>query len=242
MTTPSGAAAFGRALARLGKDRPQPGSPDVPGLSHSRLAVLRFLETAGEPRRIEDIAESTGLHANTVRGHLDALMSAGRASRTGSEPDGRGRPAWLYSAKPSGTAEELAAVLEGALEAATAPGLARDAAVSWAQTLPGVPHSISPDGAVDAATEALTHLGFDAVRNEVGDAITLRACPYASLVRDHPVICEVHAGVLVEVLRRTGQPVGVASLDVFPTPTLCVAHLTRPDTTPEWVVTMEESE
>jgi predicted ArsR family transcriptional regulator len=242
MTTPPGAVAFGLALARIGKERPPAGSSDSPGLSHSRLAVLRFLETAGEPRRIDDIAESTGLHPNTVRGHLDALMSAGRASRLGSEPDGRGRPAWLYSAKPSGTAEELAAVLKGALEAATAPELARDAAISWAKTLPGVAHSTTPDGAVDAATAALTHLGFDAVRNEVGDAITLRACPYASLVHDHPVICDVHAGVLVEVFRRTGQPVGVGSLDVFATPYLCVAHLTRPDTTPEWIVTLEESE
>lgn len=242
MTKPLGAAAFGLALARIGKDRPPSGGSDAPALSHSRLAVLRFLETAGEPRRIDDISAATGLHPNTVRGHLDALMSAGRASRLGSEPDGRGRPAWLYSAKVSGTAEELAAVLEGALEAATAPDLARDAAISWAHTLPGVPHPTNPDGAVDAATLALTQLGFDAVRNEVGDEITLRACPYASLVRDHPVICEVHAGVLTEILRRTGQPVGVGSLDVFATPYLCVAHLTRPDTTPEWIVTLEESE
>ena len=86
------------------------------------------------------------------------------------------------------------------------------------------------------ATRVLTDFGFEAVRNPVGDEITLRACPYAELVHEHPVICDIHAELLGEVLARTTQPVTLASLDVFPRPGLCVAHLRRPDVDPEWTV------
>ena len=86
----------------------------------------------------------------------------------------------------------------------------------------------------------LTDFGFEAVRNPVGDEITLRACPYAELVHEHPVICDIHAELLGEVLARTTQPVTLASLDVFPRPGLCVAHLRRPDVDPEWTVELPD--
>jgi predicted ArsR family transcriptional regulator len=44
--------------------------------------VLEFLESAPQASRVEDIAESVGLHPNTVRGHLDALLAAGRVTRS----------------------------------------------------------------------------------------------------------------------------------------------------------------
>ncbi len=92
------------------------------------------------------------------------------------------------------------------------------------------------DAAVDTATEALTDFGFDAVRNPVGDEITLRNCPYAALVAEHPVICDIHAELLRQVLARTGQPVTLGRMDVLPRPGLCVAHLDRADVTPLWSV------
>ena len=96
------------------------------------------------------------------------------------------------------------------------------------------------EAAVDQATQVLTDFGFEAVRNPVGDQITLRACPYAELVHEHPVICDIHAELLGEVLARTTQPVTLASLDVFPRPGLCVAHLRRPDVDPEWTVELPD--
>ena len=66
------------------------------------------------------------------------------------------------------------------------------------------------------------------------------ACPYAELVHEHPVICDIHAELLGEVLARTAQPVTLASLDVFPRPGLCVAHLHRPDVDPEWTVELAD--
>lgn len=241
MNDDAGPSDLGHTLARFGPMRM--GNPDAgaPVLTKSRLGVLRVLEAAERPQTIADISEATGLHANTIRGHIDALMAAGRVARLAGPRGDRGRPLWLYSAQPGDTLSELALVLTEALELATAPELARTTAESWAETLPDVARAESVDAAVDSATEAMTRLGFDAVRNEVGDELSLRACPYASLVRDHPVICDVHAALLSQLLQRTGQPITVTALEVFPKPTVCVARLARPDTAPEWVVTMEES-
>jgi predicted ArsR family transcriptional regulator len=227
----------GRALARLGTLRVARPEPNAPG-GDSRAAVLEFIESCDDVVRVEEIAEAVGLHANTVRGHLDALLAAGRITRTPDQRSTRGRPHWLYSATTSTTIRELARALDAELDRASAPDLARLAAATWAEAGPDVAPASSVEEAVDLATDALTGFGFDAARNTVGDEITLRACPYADLVRDHPVICDIHAELLGEVLARTGQPVTLDRLDVFPRPGLCVAHLDRPDTDPEWVVEM----
>jgi predicted ArsR family transcriptional regulator len=225
----------GRALARIGSIRgPRPTGSSAGG--DSRLAILEFIEAADGVVRVEDIADAVGLHPNTVRGHLDALLAAGRISRVPDQRSTRGRPHWLYSATASATIRELARALDAELDRASATDLARLAAATWAEAGPDVSAAATPDEAVDRATETLTGFGFDAVRNTVGDEITLRACPYAELVHEHPVICDIHAALLGDVLRRTDQPVTLGSLDVFPRPGLCVAHLRRPDTDPAWVV------
>ena len=40
--------------------------------------------------------------------------------------------------------------------------------------------------------------------------------PYAALVADHPVICDIHAKALEQVLAGTGQDIELESMDVFP--------------------------
>ncbi|MCU0264348.1 MAG: hypothetical protein MUF09_11900 [Candidatus Nanopelagicales bacterium] len=225
----------GRALARIGSVRgPRPG-PSASG-GDSRTAVLEFVEAADDVVRVEQIAEAVGLHANTVRGHLDALLASGRITRVPDQRSTRGRPHWLYSGTASASIRELARALDDELDRASASDVARLAAATWAEAGPDVGPTDSVEAAVDQATRVLTDFGFEAVRNPVGDEITLRACPYAQLVHEHPVICDIHAELLGEVLARTAQPVALASLDVFPRPGLCVAHLRRPDADPEWTV------
>lgn len=233
--TPVPLSSVGRALARLGTlrvTRPESGAPG----GDSRAAVLAFIEGSDDVVRVEDIAEAVGLHANTVRGHLDALLAAGRITRVPDQRATRGRPHWLYSATTSATVRELARALDAELDRASASDLARLAAATWAEAGPEVDEASSVEEAVELATTTLTGFGFDAVRSPVGDQITLRACPYAALVHEHPVICDIHAELLGEVLSRTGQPVTLDRLDVFPRPGMCVAHLHRPDTDPAWVV------
>ena len=50
-------------------------------LGESRARVLDLLRASGGPLRAQDVAGQAGLHPNTARFHLDALVEAGLATR-----------------------------------------------------------------------------------------------------------------------------------------------------------------
>src|SRR5262245_24839324 len=62
----------------------------APRLSPSRAALLETLRTRTEPTTLDALANLAGLHPNTVREHLDALVDGGFVTRFSAEPSGRG--------------------------------------------------------------------------------------------------------------------------------------------------------
>ena len=57
-------------------------APDAgPSLGRSRAHVLDLLRAAGSTAGVQEIADRAGLHPNTARFHLDALVDAGLAAR-----------------------------------------------------------------------------------------------------------------------------------------------------------------
>lgn len=229
---------IGRTLARLGRSGAAPGAGGGPP---AREAIFDALARAGTPRTIEQISQATGLHANTVRTHLDVLHAAGRVERRRDTPRGPGRPAFAFAVAPDAQdmRHRLAAELLGQLHESEAPALMHAAAARWAAAACGddeCPPHATPDDAVRGAVVVLGDLGFDAHLDAVGDRIELRSCPYADLVGERPVICDIHAALLVEVLDASRQPVRLHRLDVWARPGLCVAHLERPDLEPDRVV------
>ena len=68
--------------------------------SASRERLLRLLEAQRAPASLAALVLATGLHENTVRGHLEALFRDGFVTRRRAEASGRGRPAWLWQAVP----------------------------------------------------------------------------------------------------------------------------------------------
>ena len=102
------------------------------------------------------------------------------------------------------------------------------------------PRAATPDEAVAEATDALNGLGFTAVANPRGDAITLTDCPYAELVDANPIICDIHAALVARLLTQTGQPVTVESVVVWTRPGMCAAHLRRPDLVPARIITADD--
>lgn len=208
----------------------------------SRARILLAVENAPNPVTVEAIVDRTGLHANTVRGHLDVLMAAGSISRTAADAHGRGRPRWLYrAATPSSSPfQVLAEALSMQLTQVADPALAGRAADQWAQALPALPKAATPDEAVAEATDALNRLGFTAVANPRGDAITVTECPYAELVDANPIICDIHTSLVARLLTQTGQPVTVESMEVWARPGMCEAHLRRPDLVPARTITVDD--
>lgn len=87
------------------------------------------------------LAETSALHPNTVREHLDTLVRAGLATRTRVQPHGRGRPAWAYEATSAvSEASEYAAlaVVLSSTIARTSPQPSVDAALAgedWGRNL-----------------------------------------------------------------------------------------------------------
>ena len=69
---------------------PDPATP----LGESRARVLDLLRAAGGPLGVQEVAGQAGLHPNTARFHLDALVEA--AWPPGNRCPGRPRvgPAW----------------------------------------------------------------------------------------------------------------------------------------------------
>lgn len=223
---------IGRSLARLGHLR----SADREEAASSREHLYRLLQEAGRPLSLEELSQLTTLHVNTIRTHLEVLQAAGRVERTRQPSNGRGRPRSLYAPVSDDPYHRLAQDLSEALEAADAE-TAEAAAARWRQADDVSQVQVkTPDEAVGVAAQALEQLGFDVETSPVGDAVFLGNCPYASLIADHPVICDIHASALEQVLASTGQDVRLASLDVFPRSGVCVAHLRRPDIEPMRVV------
>src|SRR5262249_12847859 len=63
-----------------------------------RRDILRVLRTANAPMSIVTIAEILELHPNTVRFHLDTLVSSGRVEQVAPDRKGPGRPALMFRA------------------------------------------------------------------------------------------------------------------------------------------------
>lgn len=229
----SAADTIGRTLARLG----QMTARQTTDAETSRENIARLIGEASEPLSVEDISALTGLHVNTIRTHLEVLRAAGRINRTRGASDGRGRPRWLYA--PTASADpyrQLSSELIDALADAD-PATAEEAATRWrrADDVTRQP-AASPDEAVAVAAASLEQLGFGVEVSPVGDTVYLSGCPYAALVADHPVICDIHASALEQVLAGTEQDIELEALDVYPKPGVCVAHLRRADTEPARVV------
>ena len=130
---------------------------------------------------------------------------------------------------------ELDDLLSGLRDTDSSDAFIRDAAHRWADAVDpadrGQP-AADVQQAVDRAVDALTEVGFDAQLSPIGDTITLRACPYASLVRDHPVICRIHTALLQDLFDRSGQQVSVTEMQVGRRPAPASSSSTAPTTHP----------
>ena len=174
-----------------------------PGVTAAQSRVLSTLREEGRALTLSELQDATGLHQNTLRGHLDALVAAGSASRIASRSGGRGRPAWAYLAREpeyAALAMALASGLDSGGGRTLDPAAVRGGR-AWGERLR------SQLGAVDDGRErvllALTHTGF--APEASGDQVTLNACPLLEAARSHPaVVCAAHLGLVEGVLGQDG--------------------------------------
>ena len=133
----------------------------------SRVAVLEALRTSARPLDVQAIAAAVGLHANTVRSHLDQLVDAGLAARATELRTTPGRPRLLFRAvaQPIGSDAEdsyrmlarvLASGIDGAGPRTGQPGsVATEAGRRWGQR--AVEAQDAPDASPDEHSEPGDH-------------------------------------------------------------------------------------
>jgi predicted ArsR family transcriptional regulator len=212
-----------------------------PALGRSRADVLDMLRAAEHPLGVREVAQRAGVHQNTARFHLEALVEAGLAARETESRDTPGRPRVSYRATadaPGGRrryrllSEMLASLIAGTMPA---PGTAaEEAGREWGEYLTEQPPPYERPGAAEAIgklTSTLNELGFAPEAMADGDGgqfrLNWRQCPFREVARQHRnVICALHLGLMRGALSRMRAPVSADRLDPFVEADLCVARLT----------------
>lgn len=199
-------------------------------LSAARAGILDVLIDQPESCTVRALSALTRQHPNTIREHLDGLMDDRLAVRTRAPAQGRGRPAWLYSAAPevgsepgareyAGLASALAAQITrtsrqpraDAIEAGRMWGreLMRRSPVGVGVCLGPVPGAAMAPSAVAARREVvnlLEELGFAPSPDARAAVVKLRRCPLLEAAHQHPeVVCGVHLGIVRGALDELGS-------------------------------------
>ncbi|MGZ4689528.1 MAG: helix-turn-helix transcriptional regulator [Acidimicrobiia bacterium] len=183
----------------------------------TRFAMYRELAQSTTPLSAKDLADALGLHANTVRLHLERLREAGLVDVEAIHRGTVGRPQHLYSlaagAPGLGFDPPAHALLAGLL-AAMAEQMGADAAAAtatgraWGLEAGKRTRSRS---CLDSLAAELARLGFEPAADEdIGPDGTARIdflhCPFRELAEAYPeLVCNLHRGLCEGVVDETGQ-------------------------------------
>lgn len=222
-------------------------APDATAaLGESRARVLDLLRSAGRPLGVQKVAEQAGLHPNTARFHLDALVYAGLAARESQPRETPGRPSMAYritgSDGPTGPAgprryrllaEMLTSMIAGVMPDPSEAAV--EAGREWGRYLtePPPPYQRLDAGqAIGKLTAALAEIGFasEAVAEGSSCRLRLHQCPFREVAERHQdVVCALHLGLMQGVLEQLRAPVRADQLLPFAEPGACIAELTIGD-------------
>lgn len=169
--------------------------------SYSRVRILYMVQTRPE-RTIAELCEDTGLHANTVREHLQRLIEGGYVIQTTERRTTRGRPRTLYSAATGDPGASSPVARDKVAEAARRGDMMRRILDE-----PGSGLGQEATYQLDALIEHLEESGFEPVIDEDQLTVELTPCPHAAASPEHrPLLCQVHLGLMQAVLTEAGGP------------------------------------
>ncbi len=192
------------------------------GLGPTRARVLSLLQGATAPRSVSDIADELGLHRNSARFHLDALVAAGYAQRAIVPSGAQGRPPLLYAAtqaSPTLSSTHLIELADVLLShvAETSPdakAATREAGWEWGARV--AKEGLPPCDLIDELARHLAERGFGTEHD--GETLTFRRCPFRGAVGGNrmPLVCAIHQGFLDGYLKASGAELEAGELQVGP--------------------------
>ena len=223
-------------------------------LSTARAAILDVLINQPEPCTVAALSAPISQHPNTIREHLDKLVTGGLVVRARTVSQGPGRPAWLYSAVPEVGSDQgnreyaaLASALAAHIERTSPhPGAdAIEAGWMWGQTLARETQvsrgqgsgRTGPTSAVAARRKVvalLDELGFAPTADGRVGVVKLHRCPLLEAAHRNPmVVCSVHLGMVRGALEELGadpERTAESVLQPFSEPGACRLDLVRRST------------
>ncbi|MBV8559952.1 MAG: helix-turn-helix domain-containing protein [Acidimicrobiia bacterium] len=189
---------------------------------NTRYAIYLELARSSSPLSTIEIAETLGLHANTVRPHLERMREVGLLDVEIEARGAVGRPQHRYSLAadaPSLGLEPAAFPLLARLLVTAAAGTGvggEDAAAASREQGRAMATRTRGDGSgsgggtgtcAQALTRALNELGFDPAMAEDGELATIAFthCPYRELAEAHPeLVCHLHRGLVEGFVEEHG--------------------------------------
>ncbi|MER6036551.1 helix-turn-helix domain-containing protein [Streptomyces sp. NPDC001835] len=212
--------------------------------SPRRREVLDVLRAAPAPLGVAAVAERMGVHPNTVRFHLDALVADGLVESGTEASSGPGRPRAAYRVRPGmdrGGVRGyplLARMLLSrwaSADPAEARAEAEDTGHAWGRSLVEPPPPFERPTAARSAARLvglLDDLGFaPSAEGTPGPdgppaRIRLRHCPFLELAEEYGrLVCPLHLGLMRGALAGLGAPLTATGLEPFAEPDSCLAHL-----------------
>jgi predicted ArsR family transcriptional regulator len=176
----------------------------------TRLAMYRELAAATQPLTAHDLSDRLGLHANTVRLHLERLRDASLVDVGVVRRGTVGRPQHVYSLAPGAPSlglEPPASTVLGGLLAALAErsGASGDdaAAIGHGFGAKALRRTRSRSCLQSLHTE-MSRLGFEPATEPDGTMAFLR-CPFRELAEAYPeLVCNLHRGICEGVVETAG--------------------------------------
>src|SRR6266446_4726475 len=179
----------------------------------TRFAMYRELATSTTPLSAQNLADALGLHANTVRLHLERLREVGLVDVEAVHRGTVGRPQHLYflsAGAPGLGFDPPAHALLAGLLAALAERVGADASEAagtgrvWGAEAGKRTRSRS---CLTALEGELAKLGFEPAL-EVGESTTrieFLHCPFRELAEAYPeLVCNLHRGLCEGVVDQVG--------------------------------------
>lgn len=194
--------------------------------SFSRVRLLHALfegstEETRPERTIGELCEATGLHANTVREHLQRLIEGGYVLQSTEHRTTRGRPRTLYSAA-TGAANASSPIARDKVSAAARRGDLLRRVTSGSASVLGRDATYQ----LDALIEHLEESGFEPVVDDEQLTVDLSPCPHAAgRTEDRPMLCTVHLGLMQGVLTEAGGPLAAEAVRTTALPADCTVQL-----------------
>lgn len=203
-------------------DDPPSSAPGAPRLEllkalgdNTRYAIYLELARAPMPLATAQVADTLGLHPNTVRPHLERMREVGLLEVVTEAQGTVGRPQHRYSLAPDAPSlgfeppafPVLARMLLQLAAAAHLP--AADAVEAGREQGTASAELRGPAGTcAGALTAELATLGFDpeAVTDPAGTTIAFTRCPFRELAEANPdLVCSLHRGLVEGFVEARGD-------------------------------------